>query len=72
MSKGNAVLLVRVSEEMKSRIERAACDLGLSMSEVVRMAVQSYMAALNVIGQKSQDKENDKQLWGVGVAKQGG
>ena len=68
MSKGSPVLLVRVSEEMKSRIERAACELGLSVSEVLRMALNNYLAALGLVRDKSQDRENGKQLWGVGDA----
>ena len=72
MSRGSPILLVRVSEEMRMRIERAACELGLSVSEVLRMALNNYLAALGLVRGKSQDRENDKQLWGVGDAKQGG
>ncbi len=68
MSKGRPILMVRVSEETRERVQRAAYDTGLCQSDILRLAIKNYLAALDLVKQKSRERENNKQKESVYAA----
>ena len=68
MSSGRPILMVRVSEETRREVYSRAYELGICISDLLRMGIRRYLNELTAIHEKERKRSNSTQKASVRIA----
>ena len=64
------VLMFRAPEQMREEVHKRAYELGISLSDLLRLAIRHYLTELDAIHEKERKRSNSIQKVGVRIAEE--